>query len=233
MIKADKILIRSPNWVGDVVMATPAFRSIRESFPHAKISILLKPYVKLILKDSPWFDSFIEYGNGIKLIGRGYGKFWKLTKKLKEEDYDLGFIFPNSFSSAMMFWLAGVRKRIGYIRDARGWLLTDGLERVKRNGKFVPAYMADYYLRLCYAAGCKETSNHLELFTSNEDENRLDKILSKYKIPLKKHTILVNPGAAYGSSKCWTATGFAQTIDLLSETIDCNIILYIGIICFP
>jgi len=228
MIKAEKILIRSPNWVGDVVMATPAFRCIREHFPDARISILLKPYVKLILKDSPWFDDIIEYTNDIQLIGKGCIKYWSLSKKLQRERFDSGFIFPNSFSTALMFRLAHVKKRIGYLRDARGWLLTDGLKRKMENGKFVPTYMADYYLELCYLAGCNKSPNNLELFFSKDDEDRLDAILSKHNIPEKEHTILINPGAAYGSSKCWTANGFAETADKLNNKFDCNVIIVSG-----
>ncbi len=225
MIKADKILIRSPNWVGDVVMATPAFRSIRNNFPSAEISIILKPYVKQILKDSPWFDNFIEYGNKVKLLGKNYRK---LAKELKNEKYDLGFIFPNSFSSAMLFWMANVNRRIGYIRDARGWMLTDGVEREMEDGKFKPAYMADFYLKLCETTGCPPEESRLELFTSEESENRLSAILAKQNMPEKEFLILVNPGAAYGSSKCWTAKGFAETIDELNNRLDCNILLVTG-----
>lgn len=228
MIKADKILICAPNWVGDVVMATPAFRCLRKNFPSSKISILLKPYVRLILDDSPWFDDYIEYGSGVGLSVKGYSGYMNLTKKLKKERYDLGFIFPNSFSSALMFWLAGVKTRIGYIRDTRGWLLTDGLKRPLENGRFKPAYMADYYLRLCYLAGCEKESNALELFVSKECERRLENILFKHRIPDKKYTILINPGAAYGSSKCWTTGGFAEVIDALNRRFDCNIILVSG-----
>jgi heptosyltransferase II len=55
MIKAKKILVRAPNWVGDIVMATPAFRcgfgkltalslskGIRENFADSHITLLVK-----------------------------------------------------------------------------------------------------------------------------------------------------------------------------------------------
>ena len=60
MIKANKILVRSPNWVGDVVMATPAFRCIRENFPDAHITLLIKGNLRGIIDGSPWFDDVIE-----------------------------------------------------------------------------------------------------------------------------------------------------------------------------
>lgn len=228
MIKADKILIRAPNWVGDVVMATPAFRCIRKNFPSSEISVLLKPYVNLILQDSPWFDHYIGYKDKIGLSVKGYSGYRKLTRHLKNEKYDVGFIFPNSFSSAFMFWLAGVKKRIGYLRDARGLFLTDGVKRETENGKFKPTYMADYYLKLCYLAGCAKESNNLELFYSKDCETRIEKILDKYNILNSKPLILINPGAAYGSSKCWHKDGFAEVIDMINKNFDCHTIIVSG-----
>ena len=228
MIKADKILIRAPNWVGDVVMATPAFRCIRKNYPSSKITILLKPYVNLILQNSPWFDQYIEYKDKIGLSARRYSGYRKLTKHLKNEKYDLGFVFPNSFSSAFMFWLAGVKRRIGYLRDARGFFLTDGIKREMENGKFKPTYMGDYYLKLCYLAGCAKESNNVELFYSKDCETRLEKILDKYNILNSKPLILINPGAAYGSSKCWNQYGFAEVIDLINKHFDCHTIIVSG-----
>ncbi len=228
MSDVHRILVRAPNWVGDVVMATPAFRCIRKNFRSARISVLLKPYVKLILKDAPWFDEFIEYGSNVGLSVKGGMGYCKLTRRLKAEGFDLGFLLPNSFSSALMFKMAGIKKRIGYIRDGRGLLLTDGVNRPMENGRFRPTYMADYYLKLCYSAGCVDERNGLELFVSEESEAVLEGILTKLNISRSTPLVLVNPGAAYGSSKCWTADGFADTIDMLNHAFRCNILLVSG-----
>ncbi|MEK6764983.1 MAG: hypothetical protein AABY49_01975 [Planctomycetota bacterium] len=62
IIKAKKILVRAPNWVGDVVMATPAFRCIRENFADSHITLLIKKNLRGIINSSPWFDEIIELG---------------------------------------------------------------------------------------------------------------------------------------------------------------------------
>ena len=143
------------------------------------------------------------------------------------ERFDLGFLFPNSFSSAFMMWAGGVKKRIGYKRDARSFLLTDGIERPTEDGKFKPTYMADYYLKLCTRVGCNIASTKLELFISGECEDKANALLKKYNID-NKPFILINPGASYGSSKCWSAEGFARTADLLKDASDYKIVLVCG-----
>ena len=224
IIEAKKILVRAPNWVGDVVMATPAFRCIRENFADSHITLLIKRNLRGIINTSSWFDDVIEFDYGRR---KSTKDFLSLIYKLRQERFELGFLFPNSFSSALMVWLGGVSRRIGYRRDARSLILTDGIERLSEKGKFLPTYMGDYYLRLCTQLGCKIGSKKLELFISEECEDSANELLEKYNID-KKPFILISPGSSYGSAKLWTAEGFARTADLLKESVDCNVVLTSG-----
>lgn len=227
LTNTNKIIIRSPNWVGDVVMATPAFRCIRENFPNAKITFVLKSYIQKLIEGTPWFDELLLLDPDEQPY-RGT-RYISIIKQIRSNGYDLGFIFPNSFSSAFMFWLGGVKRRVGYKRDARSWLLTDGIDRLSENGRFLPTYMGDYYLRLCKAVGCEVRSKDLELFITEGGQRRVNEIFEKYRLNNDHPLILLNPGAAYGSSKCWTAEGFARTADLVKRQLDCNI----AIVCAP
>ena len=238
MIKANKILVRSPNWVGDVVMATPAFRCIRENFPDAHITLLIKENLRGVIDGSPWFDEVLELVPKVKksknedlssrkVFGKGTNEYLRLIYKLRMERFDLGFLFPNSFSSALMVWLGGVKRRVGYNRDSRSFLLTDSIKRLSENGKFLPTYMGDYYLKLCVQLGCKITSGKPEMFISEACENKANELFKKYNID-KKPFFLMSPGASYGSAKLWTAEGFARTADSLKELVDCNIVLTCG-----
>ena len=238
MIKANKILVRSPNWVGDVVMATPAFRCIRENFPDAHITLLIKGDLRGIIDGSPWFDEVLELVSKVKksknedlssrkVFGKGTNEYLRLIYKLRMERFDLGLLFPNSFSSALMVWLGGVKRRVGYNRDSRSFLLTDSIKRLSENGKFLPTYMGDYYLKLCAQLGCNITSGKPEMFISGECENKAKELFKEYNID-KKPFFLMSPGASYGSAKLWTAEGFARTADLLKEVVDCNIVLTCG-----
>ena len=238
MITAENILVRAPNWVGDVVMATPAFRCIRENFADSRITLLIKKNLRCIIDGSPWFDEVVELEPKVrkskkrllsskKAFSSNMEKSLDLIQKLRKEKYDMGFLFPNSFSSAFVLWFGGVAMRVGYKRDFRSFLLTDGIERLSHDGRFQPTYMADYYLKLCSQVGCRIGSKRLELFISRECEARVDELLNKYNINGDPY-ILINPGASYGSSKCWTSEGFARTADSLREASGCKIVLVCG-----
>ncbi len=223
MKNVNNILVTAPSWVGDVVMATPAFRCVRENFPNAKISLLLKPYVKSILDGAPWFDEVIEYDSKAK--HKQAKEYLSLVRKLRKAKYDLGFILPNSLSSALISWSAGVSKRIGYARDNRSWLLTDPVQRPKENGRFLPTYMGDYYLRLCSSIGCRVGSKKTEIFVTPKSQEKIDKLLAKYGVTGTKPTLLMNPGASYGSSKFWNVESFAETATILRKKLNCHVLL--------
>jgi heptosyltransferase-2 len=218
-----RILVRAPNWVGDVVMATPAFRALRQHVPDARLVLLCKPYVEPILSGCPWFDELVTYP------GRGAGEFLRLVRRLRRERFDLAVILPNSFRTALEARLGGARRRVGYARPGRhrGWLLTDPIAPpLDEQGRFQPQNMVDYYLRLCEHLGCQDLSQREELFITPECQERADALLETYRVGPEKLLIGLNPGGAFGSSKIWPAERFAAVADALATRHDARAILF-------
>ncbi|MBN2467769.1 MAG: lipopolysaccharide heptosyltransferase II, partial [Deltaproteobacteria bacterium] len=56
-----KILVSCPNWVGDVVMATPALETIRENNPRAHIAVMVRPHLEPVIAGLPYYDEIISY----------------------------------------------------------------------------------------------------------------------------------------------------------------------------
>src|SRR5437764_10711236 len=116
------IVVRATNWVGDAVMSLPALHGLRERFPDARISILAKPSVAALYGREPFCDELILYQapRGWK----GLAEKWSAVRDLRRRRFDCAILFQNAFESAALAWLARIPVRIGYDRDARGWLLT-------------------------------------------------------------------------------------------------------------
>ena len=139
------ILIRSVNWIGDAVMTTPALSVIREHFPGARITLLANPMVSALLAHHPTLDAIITFdrtGTHQGISGR-----LRLAAEVRRLKFDLAIIFPNSFDSALVPWLAGVPKRLGKCSDGRTLLLNGRYhpEHQKRSGHEV-----EYYLHLLH-----------------------------------------------------------------------------------
>ncbi len=97
IIIARKILVRAPNWVGDVVMATPAFRCIRENFPDSHITLLIKKNLRGIIDGSPWFDEVIELEPSDGETGDYFGSAVAVGDLATEPDEDGGVAFVGAF----------------------------------------------------------------------------------------------------------------------------------------
>ena len=64
-----------PNWIGDVVMATPALRAVRERFADAHLVGIMRPYVGEVLAGTPWLDEQGNLGGTIAVKDHGSTAF--------------------------------------------------------------------------------------------------------------------------------------------------------------
>ncbi len=198
-----------------MVMATPAFRCIRLSFPRARIVLVIRQKVAPILCGAPWFDRWIISRERKGRISLAAEELLHCARQIRGESCELGFVLPNSLGSALMLRLGGVRRTVGYIRDARAFLLTDPLARPSKNRRFRPTYMADYYLALCEAVGVKPQSRDTELPFAEQDVRTAQAILERAGIDPREPLFLLHPGAAFGPSKLWPEERFAVLADML------------------
>ena len=215
-IPPQRIVVRCPNWVGDLVMCTPALRSLRQHFTSAHISVMVKPSLRPVIEHLPFVDEIIEYEP--KGRDRGVVNYVAFIRKLRSQRFDLGILMPHSFSSALVFYLAALPERIGYNRNARGWMLTRKVAPFTEQGKIVPVNMVRLYLELVKYLGCAADDCRVELKTSSSAEQWVDSFFSEQGIANKDITIVMIPGATFGSSKCWQDSSFAEVADaLISE----------------
>lgn len=228
-----KILIVQPSWVGDAVMATPALRAIRQLYPDAHISYLLRRYVKPIYAGMPWADQLLTYRTGRTKAKAGKG-FFDVANRLRRGKFDMAILLPNSFKTALICKMAGIDRIIGYDRDGRGFLISDKLLPVKERGKFLPTPIVKYYLGIAHYLGSKERDIRLELFVTDHEKQEarevfrragLDPDLARPASRGERPLIMFNPGAQYGAAKCWLPEYFAKLADRFSQELGATVLL--------
>ncbi len=207
-------------------MATPTLRRLRHGFPDARIDLTLVPYVRKIVEGAPWFDEIIEYSPNAE--HKGFFGRVRYLRALRNNNYDLVVVLPNSFSSAMLAFFSGARRRIGYNRQGRGLFLTDRIAPPHENGKRVPQPMVKYYLKLCEKLGTEADSMRTQLFVDAESEVRADALFDRHRLGRGRPVIAISPGAAYGSSKLWIPKRFAQVGDRLVRDRGCDVAILGG-----
>jgi heptosyltransferase-2 len=221
--QSQTILVSCPNWVGDVVMATPTFDCIRQNFPAARIVGLIRSYARGVVEDGPWFDELIEIND------KTIGGLLHLISQLRRLKPDLAVILPNSFRSVLIARLGGARRIYGYRRNGRTALMTGGPAPWRNNNHITPMPMVEYYMEICRWLNFDRPSQlKPRLFCSDTTLKKGARIIESYGIRPADMVIGMNPGARFGSSKCWPPEHFARLAEMISRQWDCKIMLFIG-----
>src|ERR1700728_3185238 len=103
-----KILIRLPNWLGDVVMSTAFVASVKQLYPEATVDVIIKKELVSIASLMPALHVVHPFS---KKEYSGLRGVYRFGKALRSEKYDLFLNLPSSLSSLIMGWAAGAKKR--------------------------------------------------------------------------------------------------------------------------
>jgi len=215
-------------------MATPALREIRRRFADARITFLMEPNLTDLVRGGDWMDECVEWPAKQHRMPwtSAYRQF---VKTLRQRRFDCAVLLPNSFSAALVARLAGAKRRIGYDRDGRGWLLTDRIPVRNRKKhrpaqarattipdrsakRYSPMRLVDYYADLAEALGCDRPGDQLELSTTSDCDSSVERRLCGWDIHDRHPLVIISPGAKYGAAKCWLPDRFAAVADRLIET---------------
>jgi heptosyltransferase-2 len=170
-----KILVRLPNWLGDLVMSTAFLNRLRETFPDAIVDVIVKEELKDLLAYMPPVRKVFPFS---KKKQKGISGLYAFGRNLaRTEDYDLFFSLPGSFSSLLIGFLSGARSRIGFRKGLNSIFLTEAhptpanLHRVD-----------DYLLLLKNFAAEKSLKGTVGLNPKNKAFQRIPGIPERYVI---------------------------------------------------
>lgn len=218
----NKVLIFSPNWLGDAVISTALVSSIKKEFPASSIVVVTNKYVYPLWEANP----LVKEVWGCEMCGGGYIiSYIKLFFKLKKYRFDLAIILPHCFRYALFAFFAGVPIRVAYGVGRRKILLTHHLDYSFSLRK---EHMLDNYLAILDVIGIKSRSRELVLRVTNEDEAKTGNFLKAHQIARDEVIIGIGPGAIYGEAKRWPKEKYLEVIDALSREYKVKIFIFTG-----
>jgi len=215
------IIIRMPNWLGDLVMATPLLSDIKKYFPMARITAMCQSNVAPLLEKDRDVDEVLAFH---RPSGWLHSHHRDIIDPLRYGAYDLGILATNSFSSAWWFWLGHVENRIGYVGNFRRFLLNKALSKPEQ---IETQHLVITYKMLLVPLGIPISDTPPRLGISSQERQEAKKLLEKYGIDTDQHIVVgINPGAAYGSAKCWLPDRFIHVTERLLENPDTRIVYF-------
>jgi len=205
------VLVFSPNWLGDAVMALPAVADIRRHERTRRLVVAARPGAEGLWKIVPGIDEVVV----IPRAG-GAARWHKLSENaeaLRSARADAAVLLPNSLQSALMAWRAAIPERWGYRRNLRGWLLTRAVPRPRGM-----VHQADYYRQLVAALGFANGARvpHLDLAPATAERAR--ELLTASGWTGGAKLLGIAPGSAYGGAKRWPPERFAAVAAELART---------------
>ncbi|MFN0118495.1 MAG: lipopolysaccharide heptosyltransferase II [Elusimicrobiota bacterium] len=200
-----RIIIRCPNWLGDLMMSLGFIEAVLQKYPQSQIDLIVKKGFESL--SLPHRGEIIPYD-------REKDTLISFSRGLRKKQYDFFYVLPPSFSSALMAFLSGAKIRIGAKGEGRGFLFTKAKTPLTKDRSehllkeyldlLDPPVSADVYV--------PRLQNSPEWIQKN-----LPKYFSNYR---SNEFIVLAPGATFGPAKQWPVLSYKELAEKLSAHFD-------------
>ena len=212
-----RVVVRVPNWLGDVVMAVPALRELRRALPDAHIAVVSRPGTADIFIDADYVDEVLVYDRA------GLVSAWNQAGEWRRRKFDLAVLFQNAFEAAAIAFLSRVPARIAYATERRGALLTHPVAspvwKDERHESFYYLNIVTELKRLLYGTSSIETTEpRFDLHVSEDRKRKALDLLLEHGARENAPLALLCPGSVNSRAKRWPAQRYAALADRLVES---------------
>jgi len=205
-----KALIVAPSWIGDAIMAQPMFARLHARFPGLQLDALAPRWVAPVLQRMGEISEVLDspFGHGqLSLKPR-----WRLARELAARGYDAVYVLPNSLKSALVPFMAGIPRRIGFTGESRY-----GLINVRHHlDKSALPLMVERFAQLAEVPGgaLPKPIFYPKIRSTAADQG---KTLAELGLERPARLVAFCPGAEYGPAKRWPTAHFAALAKKLAE----------------
>lgn len=198
-LDAREILAIRPDNIGDVIMLGPALRAIKETSPHARITLLASPAGATAAPLLPWIDDVIvERVVWQDVSGRvafDPAREQALIARIAERQFDAALIFT-SFSQSphspgYVCYLAGIPLRAGESKEFGGSALTTELR-----GAPDETHQVERNMRLVESLGFVARDRRLRVYLTDADREAARRLLRGVGVTPEAPYVVVHPGAS-------------------------------------
>lgn len=220
--KINKILVVRIDRLGDIAMSTPAFKAIRDVFPHSHITLLAARMSRDLVEAMPTFDRIIYFDAPwvVKKQGGAIKRLLKTIKKLRKEKFDLAVDLRGDFRNNILMFFCNAKYRIGYDITGSQFLLTDVVPLGENHH---PVNMG--FSLIQYLSPQNKKNHKMSLWVTQSDRKLATEFLKQNNLANSNHDLIaiIHPGARWYGRR-WTIEGYAEIADGLIEEYGAKVI---------
>lgn len=214
----NNILVIKLRYIGDVLLATPVLRVLRERFPRAHLAMAVNEGTEDILKWNPDLDEVLAVER------RGAAAQIRFLREIRRRRFDCVIDLTDGDRSALLAKLSGAPVRIGF-NDEHRWRGLLYTSVVKDQTGII--HRLERHLEALRQLGIEPKVYPPVLCTCAEDEETAAELLEEIKtggVLFAGPLVMLQPGARYWF-KAWPAERFAELADRLTETSGCRVLV--------
>jgi heptosyltransferase-2 len=200
------VVVRAPNWVGDLVMATPLLEAAVREARFERVTVVLRAHLVPLLAGGPCAEH-------VQALARGRSE----VEHYRALAPDAVALLSNSLGSAWRAFRARIPLRAGAALGGRGALLTHRVVPPTRGGRRAPIPTAHLLADVMGLLGVLPRDLHPRLYTSAEARRAARARLEGLGLAPGAGYVLCTPSAAFGAAKMWPARHHARALELLHE----------------
>jgi heptosyltransferase-1 len=215
-----RILIVKLSSIGDVLMATPVPRALKERMPQSYVAWLVEEKSYPAIEGHPYVDEILIFPLRRWRQLAAEGRYLRAVREmrnffrdLRARNFDLAIDLQGLFRSGIVTWLSGAPYRLGRDdgREGNPIFLT---HTVKPRKDYVRA--SEFNLEVLSALEVRPPSYDLIFAVPPEADEWADRFLADEGLSARAGFATLSP-ATTRPNKHWTEEGFAEVIDRLQE----------------
>ncbi|QDT37839.1 Lipopolysaccharide core heptosyltransferase RfaQ [Stratiformator vulcanicus] len=211
-VDPERIAIIKPSALGDVVQSLPLLPILKERYPHASITWVIRDSLAGLLERHPLIDRLILYRR------KGGPSDWvRMAKELRAAKFDLVLDLQGLLRTGLMTLATGSPVRVGLETAREGSHLTC-TEIIPNTSRFVPAHQR--YWRIAEAIGCGELRSTATIRVAKTELDAARELLSG----LRGAVLAVAPGTVW-ETKRWPVDRFAAVCAKAYRQYGCSTVI--------
>ena len=205
-----KIIVSRTDRIGDVILALPAFSSLKKCLPQCQTIALVNNYTADLVRSSPFVDDVVTCSSDESIIA--------VHKKLKHAGADAIVVLFPRFKIAAASFFARIPVRVG---TAYRWYSFLFNRKVHEHRKDSAKNEAEYNLTLIKALGCDKKSFDTTL---NVNPIALSTVSTFLGQNCLTKFVVVHPGSG-GSAHEWGPENFRELVKDIANTFSLNAVV--------